>query len=271
LDLDISPKAVPLIKAIQTCTDTIQLHLTPAGKLSVKSGSFKAFIDCINVDYPEVEPEGEIIEMNGNILKALKVLSAFIADDASRSWARGILLKGGSAFATNNICLVEYWLGYDFPLPINIPRSAIVELLRINEEPVRMQVAENSVTFHFSGNRWLRTQTYSTEWPDLHDILDADSSQSPIPGGLWDAVESLVPFTDELGKIFIKNKMITTGQTEGEGASVELSEIQADGCFHFEQLLLLKSVAKTIDMTSYPRPCIFTGDNLRGAIIGMRV
>ena len=167
LDLNVSPRAVPFIKAIQTCQDTIQLHVTPAGKLSVKSGKFKALVDCIQEDFPEVEPEGTSIELNGGLLAALKLLAPMIADDASRPWARGILFRGQSAFATNNIIIAEYWLGYHFPVEINIPRAAVVELLRIKEEPISMQIAENSATFHFSGNRWLRTQTHTTQWPDI--------------------------------------------------------------------------------------------------------
>lgn len=271
LDLDVSPKAGPLIKAIQTCSDTIQLHMTPAGKLSVKSGKFKAFIECIQENYPEVVPEGVEIPLNGTMLKALKQLAPFIADDASRPWARGILFRGQSAFATNNVVLLEKWLGYDFPIEVNIPRSAVVELIRIGEEPERLQVTENSVTFHFAGNKWLRTQTYSLDWPDLGKVLDRANVQAPIPEGLWQGIKDLVPFVDDLGRVFLTPGNLATGQAEGSGASVDIPEIQTTGCFHHEQLSLLEKVANTLDLSNALAPCIFYGDTLRGAIIGMRV
>lgn len=271
LDLDCSPKAVSFVKAIQTCKETIQLHMTPAGRLSVKSGKFKALVDCTPADYPDVEPEGVVMPLDGELLKVLKLLTPFIADDASRPWARGILLRGQSAFATNNIVLIERWLGYSFPVELNIPRSAVVEMIRIGEEPERLQICENNVTFHYSGNRWLRTQTYPTQWPDLGRILDKPANPLAIPEGLWEAAADLTPFVDELGRLFLSAGMVTTGHGEGAGASIEVPGILDNGCFNVQQVMLLKGVAKTIDMTGYPGPCAFFGDKIRGALVGMRV
>jgi DNA polymerase III sliding clamp (beta) subunit (PCNA family) len=270
LDLDCSPKALQFVKAVQTCKDTIQLHMTPAGRLSVKSGKFKALVDCIQDSFPEVSPEGQELQLDGGLLKVLKLLAPFIADDASRPWARGILLRGQSAFATNNIVLIERWLGYTFPVEINIPKSAVTELIRIGEEPESLQVTENSVTFHFAGKRWLRTQTYSTQWPDLSRILDRPSTPQPIPDGLLDAAVDLLPFVDELGRLFLAPGQVTTGHGDGAGAAIDVPGIQAEGCFNAQQVILLKGVAKTLDLGGYPGPCAFFGDQIRGALIGMR-
>jgi len=272
LDLDVSPKAAPFIKAIQTCKDeTVQLHVTPAGRLSIKSGKFKAFIECSPTEFPDVAPEGTEIALNGSMLAVLKTLAPFIAEDASKPWARGILFKGQSAFATNNICLIEHWMASPFPIDVNIPRSAVLELVRIAEEPIRIQVTENRVTFHYPENRWLSTQTYSAEWPDLSRVLEIESQQVPMPTELWAAVENLAPFVDDLGRIYFKNGSACTSLVEGDGAAIEVPGLPvAGGCFNFKQLLLLGKNIKTIDFTTYPRPCLFHGDNLRGAIIGFR-
>ncbi len=271
LDLNVCPKAAPLIKAIQTCKDTIAIHMTTGGRLGIKSGAFKAFVDCINEPFPEVVPEGRCIELKGELLGVLKLLSPFIAEDASRPWARGILLRNQSAFATNNVCLIEYWLGYDFPVELNIPKAAVSELLRINEEPTGLQFTESSVTFHFAGHRWLRTQTYSTNWPDLASILDKPSALVPVPEGLWQATEDLAAFVDVLGRVFLRSGTLATSQTEGEGAAVEVAGLVAEGCYSLKQFRLLEPVATLLDLSTFPAPCAFSGDRLRGAIVGMRV
>ena len=60
-DIACKPKADSLVKAIANCAETVQLSLTPAGRLSIKSGKFKAFIDCIpDETTPHVQPEGEM-------------------------------------------------------------------------------------------------------------------------------------------------------------------------------------------------------------------
>lgn len=270
LDLNVAPKAVPFIKAIQTCKDTVQLHMTPSGKLSIKSGKFKALIECCQESFPDVAPEGVETKLSGGLLGVLKVLAPFIAEDASKPWARGILLRGQSAFATNNICLIEHWLTAPTPVEINIPRAAVLELIRIGEEPERVQVNSHSATFHFSNNRWLRTQTYSTEWPDLARVLNAQNSTIPVPEGLFEAVRDVSPFVDDLGRIFFIGEGLSTCD-RGEGASMEVPGLFDQGCYHFKQLLLLEKVAKTIDFSTYPAPSIFYGDGVRGAIVGLKV
>lgn len=271
LDLDVCPKALPFIKAIQTCRDTIAIHVTATGRLGIKSGKFKAFVDCIAESFPEVVPEGEIVPLKGELLGVMRLLSRFIAEDASRPWARGILLRDQSAFATNNVCLIEYWLGYNFPTQVNIPKAAVIELLRINEEPTHLQISDNNITFHFAGNKWLRTQTYPTNWPDLSKIFDLPATLVPIPDGLWQGLEDLAPFADDLERVFIKTGTISTNQEEGgSGASVEIVGINVPACFSLKQLRLLEGVATEIDFSSYPAPSAFRGERIRGAIVGMR-
>lgn len=270
LDLEATPKADPFIKAIATCKDTVQLNMTPAGRLSIKSGSFRAFVDCIDEAYPDIQPEGEVLELDGTLLEALKKLNPFIAEDASRQWARGILFRGRSAFATNNVTLVEYWLGYNFPVEVNIPKPAVQELIRIGEEPTKVQVCENSVTFHYASGRWLRTQTYSTQWPDVAKILDRDSTQQPFPEGFFEALADLLPFADDLERVYFLNTRMATTPVEGLGASVDLVGLPEQGIYNIRQLQLLEAVAETIDLSQYPAPCLFYGDRVRGAIVGMR-
>ena len=272
LDLSVMPKALPFIKAIQACQDTIALHVTDTGRLSIKSGRFKAFVDCIKEEFPDVQPEGDIIKLDGGLLEVLKKLAPFIAEDASRPWARGILFRGQSAFATNNVVIIEYWLGYTFPVEINVPKSAVAELLRINEEPEAMQVTPHSVTFHFSNHRWLRSQTYSLDWPDIGKVLDREATPHTFPETLFESIhDCLIPFLEEDGGIyFMEDGSITTSYTGGLGAAVQLEPFGAVGKYNAEQFMLLDGVAERIDLSAFPAPSLFYGDKVRGAIVGMR-
>lgn len=270
VDLNSSPRAIPFVKAIQTCQETIQLHMTPTGKLAIRSGPFKVHIDCALGNFPDMEPEGKEIPLVNPLLPALRLLFPFIAEDASRPWARGILFRGNSAYATNNILLIEHWLGSPFPVEINVPKMAVIELLRIGEEPTHLQVSETSIAFHYPHGRWLRTQSYSLAWPELGLIMNRPNEQESVPETLWTAVEALAPFTDDLGRIHLLEGSISTETATENGAIMEVPGIRAGGCFNFKQLLLLKGVAITVDFSTFPKPCIFYGEKLRGAIVGMR-
>ncbi len=271
LNIDVMPKASSFAKAIATCKETITMHVTATGRLAIKSGPFRAYVDCVEEGYPDVEPEGAWIDLpNGGMLKAIKTLMPFIGEDASRTWARGILLRDYSAYATNNVVLLEYWLGYHFPLSINIPKSAITEMVRIGVDPVRMMASENSVTFFYENGSWLKTTLYSLDWPDLQKVLNRDSHPIPPPPGLWQAIEDASPFVDKLRRLWFRNDAITTDPTDATGALVEVPGLVAEGIYNADYLMDLAEVVETIDLLGYPGPSLFFGDKVRGAIIGMR-
>jgi hypothetical protein len=271
-DIDCNPNAEQLIKAVSKCDDTIQLSLTKAGRLSVKSAGFKAFIDCVQGETNHVEPEGEFVNFDGALLlKGIQACAPFIGSDASRPWANGVLIKGQSIFATNNVMLVEYWLGSDFPITVNIPRAAVREMQRINEAPITAQVTERSITFHYEGDRWLRTQLFATEWPDLSKVLDRPSQQVPVDERIFAGLENVKAFVDKMGTIYLMPDELRTHMDEQEGAGFAMEGFGAEGKYNIDMLNLLKDTAKTIDWSTYPGPCMFQGERIRGAIIGMRM
>lgn len=270
-DIDCTPKAEPFVRAIQNCEETVTLNMTPTGRLSIKSGSFRAYIECVTTETPHVVPEGEHFDIDGEaMLRSLKTLNPFIGDDASRPWSNGVLLKGQSAYATNNVILAEYWVGATFPFTCCIPRDAIREILRIGEAPSAVQADANSISFHYGDGRWVRSNLLDTSWPDIERIIDVECNPSPILKEVFDAVNALKPFTDKLGRIYIENGTISTTIEESEGASFDIPGLDWEGVYQVDMLRLLNGVAKQADFTLYPAPCAFYGDRLRGVILGMR-
>lgn len=272
-DIDCKPKAIQLVDAIRQSSDTIQLSMTPTGRLRVTSGDFRVFVDCINEDSPHVQPEGERVDFNGSaMLDALKAVEPFIGDDASRRWSNGVLMRGESVYATNNVIGVEYWTGARMPIEINVPRSAIAEMLRINEAPTHAQVTDTSITFHYEDRRWVRAQLLDVKWPDIASLFKGDNAV-PIDNRLFDALEKLEPFTDKAGRIFIDNGTLRTvsANEADEGARFDLPSFPHNGVYNVDMLMLLKGKITHADFSTYPAPCIFYGDRLRGAIVGLRM
>lgn len=274
IDFDVTcmPKAAPLVAAIGHCEDVVSLGLTAGGRLRIQSGKFKAFIDCIE-DPTEVHgrPTGDMVDIDGEVLlQAFRVLKPFIGSDASRPWVNGILLRGQSAFATNNVCLAEYWLGVDLPCTINIPQKAVDELLRVKAVPVRAQLCHHSVTFHYADGRWIRSQLYETNWPDLQKVLDRPSEPQPVPPGLFEGLSVIKPFVEKQGLVYFKDGALRTHQEDGLGAVYEVAGLHGEGVYHIGMLSLLDGAATAVDFTLYPQPLTFFGDRLRGAIVGLR-
>ena len=271
LDWDIYPKAIPFVKAIEACKERVVLSKTKNGRLSVKSGSFQAFVECLEEDiFPHQQPEGEYVPLQGDFIPAIKNIVDFIGVDASRPWATGILFDGDKAYATNNIIIAEQQLPDTFPVRINVPSYAIKELLRVKLIPIAVQSTDSSVTFHFEGGRWMRSQLYSNSWPEaMYRILGAPSNQVKVPEGFFEALETIQPFLEKNNSVYFEKDALSTSQDKGDGATVEVPGLLAGASFQFKPLYSLMGKIDTIDFTQYPKPCIFKGDGLTGAIVGM--
>lgn len=271
-DIACKPKAESLVKAIAGCETTVTLALTPKGRLSVRSGAFKVFVECAEGDTPHATPEGEFIQLDGAaFLAGVKAVEPFIGDDASRPWTNGVLLRGQSALSTNNIIIAEYWTGVSFPRDVNIPRAAIKELLRINQQPTAVQLADTSITFHFEDGKWLRSQLFESAWPDFVKLLDCQSNPLPIPTEFALGLTTVKHFVDKLGRVWFNGDGVISTAPEGEeGASYVIDGFNHTGIYNVEMLIKLASCAHKVDWTAYPKPCMFFGDRLRGAIVGMK-
>lgn len=271
-NLDCNPKAIPMVKAISNCQDTITLNLTDKGRLSIRSGSFRAAIECTTEEHPYSEPEGEYSEIDGKaLLHAFEVVKPFISTDASRPWSMGVLYRGNSIYATNNVCLIEYWIGHGPARAINIPAQTVLEMLRLKKVPIGTRIGETTITFYYDDDRWLTSQLYSTEWPDLDSILNVASNPCEINEELFEAIDNLKPFVGKLGQLFLQNNLAHTHEDIEEGATFVFDWSHGESVWSIEMLQLLKGVATKADFNSYPKPCLFFGDNLRGAIIGMKL
>lgn len=273
LDIEASPKAVPFIKAIERCEDTTAMHMTTGQKLSLRSGAFRAYVECAEETeiLDGIEPEGEDVAVPANLMTAIRAMAPFISEDASRPWSMGLLLREDSVWATNNIILAQYYVGEQMP-EVNLPSAAVAELLRIKEVPVKIQLAKNTATFHYADGRWLRTQLLSSDWPQVAGLLDRGFEETvlaPVPEGLYEAVEKLVPFVGEEGRIIFRDGKIQTSYHDEEGASWEVVGIPDRGAYHYKQLRLLQGAVQKIDFSKHPQPCPFVGENMRGIFLGM--
>lgn len=271
-DISCKPRGEQLVKAISNCDGDVELRMTPTGRLSIKSGKFKALIDCIDCETPHVIPEGQPFQIDGKaILQAFKILLPLVGTDASRPWCEGILLDGQSAFATNNVILAEYWCGAEIPHPVNIPKVAIKEMVRIGEEPIGALILDSAITFLYSEERWIRTQLLATDWPDIRVILNKESHSVVINDELFTALEVIKPFTgDKLNKVYINGSVVSTHYDPEDGACYEIDADMGQGVYTLDMLYLLKNIATTIDWSFYPAPCPFFGDRVRGVIVGLK-
>lgn len=275
LDLEAKPKADMFYKALSACGEAVSLRITPAGRLHITSGGFKAFIPCIDKEVFEAAPQGARYVCPAGLITAFKKLLPLVSEDASRPWAMGLLVDRGTYTATNNVVIIQVWDGHQLPT-FNCPRFAVAEVCRIGEAPIEVQIDSNSVTFHYEDGRWLRTQLLSQEWPadKMNSVLNIPNTQAPFPATLAPALERLAPFiSSDWNPIYLREGAISTvlDDAQEEGVTIEALGVPGGPVFNSKSLRLIAGEVETIDFTLYPRPCIFYGQGgfSRGAIIGM--
>lgn len=202
--------AVPadrFIKAIDLCTDAMTLAVAN-DHLVIRDGRLSIKLPTIQSDsFPRAEPDPPDWEPETPLLPIVAALLPFTAADASQVWPMGVWIEeSGHAYATNNICLVR--MPCDFLSgtghSINLPGSAIEELVRIGREPTSFGVANGSVTFHYDDGAWLKTQLIDKEWPiaTLEELYRGTFAKAkikamrPVPDGLREAIDKIIPFCE---------------------------------------------------------------------------
>lgn len=275
LSIEAMPKADLFYKALAACGDNITINQTPSGRLHVQSGAFSVYINCTEREVYQAAPAGVLYDAPEGLCRDFGKLLPFISEDASRRWSMGLSVANGAYMATNNILLVQMWAGHDLP-SFNCPAFAVAEVVRVKQDPVKIQIEEGvSVTFHYSDGRWIKTQLLAQDWPvdKMASILDRPTVPKHVPDDFHNAVATLDQFAGlPSAPIYFKDGAMTTG-AEGseEGATVAVEGLEGGPIFSIKSLKLLSTVVEKVDFSMFPTPCIFYGERMRGAIIGMNL
>ena len=282
LSFSCKPKAVLLYNALSECTGTIQLTLTPGGKLGVKSGAFRAYVDCFVGDTYDISPVGTTHQLNyansANLLLALKTLYPFVGTDTVRLWSTGIMLTDTAALAGNNVIFAEVLLACGLPNKVNLPRMLVAELLRIGKEPSSIQLTDTIVTFHYTTGEYVRSQLLPTSFPNMSSLFHVDATPVPINKEFFDGLSALKPFVDKKSAdgedahnavVYFTPQGLSTSNIEETGAQYVVEGVPIKGAYNLNMLLLLKDIMKQADFSRYPDPMLFFGDNVRGAMVSL--
>lgn len=267
--------SIKFIKAVTACDDQPKIELLEDGRVKISKGRFVARLPTLKADaFPraELRSAGDAtIVTPDKFIETLRRVSPFISLDASRPWSQGVWLDGAYAYATNNVSMVRLPLVWAGP-KINIPRYAVEELISINQPIKSIHVTKGSIAVEYDDS-WFKAMTYVDEWPQgTIDKLFSQmpASMTPVPDGLMQAVERIVPFCPEpkFPTIYFKNGSISTADG-AESAEVGM-DWNGTGAYRVEALQRVLEVAKEWMPDTYPAPIYFKADDMDGLLVGIR-
>lgn len=272
IHLDCLPHAGALMKALEGCEKDAPAFHMDGPNLVVRAGAFKTVVKCGDASrFPDIRPGGQFYPVSCPVLPVLAKVLPFMGTDEARAWSCGVLFSGQTVSATNNVSMIQAWLGVPFPAPACLPAEAVRELLRLKMEPVSVQVSQDRVTFHLPGEAWISSALSAREWPDLEKLFAAvqDVPVRPMPPELLPAVARLQKFTNDLDKVYFGVGGVSTGPPqEKDATTVETPASPGGGIYRLGVLMSLQDVATTVGFDNWPRPVPFYGENIRGCFIG---
>ena len=115
----------------------------------------------------------------------------------------------------------------------------------------------------------MRTSLAASDWRDgvrLFDVQEANCL--PVNDQLFAGLEALLPFVDKMGRVYFKGGVMSTTANPSEDGALFYCDYLEKGIFNAKQILMLRGLIDKIDFSMWPKPCIFYGGQVRGAIVG---
>jgi hypothetical protein len=272
-DIEAVPHSGKLLKALERADESVSVTLNDATRISVKSGKFRAVIDCLQIgEFYSPQPDAPICDITDALKTGFETITHIISDAAEKVHLASVLVEYGSMSTTDSRIGLQYWHGLNLPYMV-LPKAAAVAITKTKKPLVKFGFSGRSATFFFEGGAWIRTQLFEDKWPDIGAILDAPSSAGPVPPSLWAGVRAVAPFCDPRDDnrgVYFHDSAVSSHGSQAQGAVYEVDGLTHGSCFNSELLLKIEPIVKTIDFTTDRNAAYFFGDNVRGKIMGIR-
>lgn len=273
-DIYCHPHTLLFAEALSKCDESYSLTQLDNGRLSIKSGKFKAIVPCLDPALMQnAAPDPQIVGITNKFKEAIEAVGVLANENALHVLTASVLMNGTSVISTNRLMIFEAWHGLDMPPNIPLPKQFVAALVKQKKNLTGFGFSNNSATFYFEDGCWLRTQLYNDQWPDISSILNRSANLWPIDPNFFKALESILPFSED-GNIYSDTNLLMS-HPDNQGASYECTGIPKGFVYPGKQLMMLKGHTKRIDYmasgvhnNSY---ClVFEGDTVRGIISGRK-
>jgi hypothetical protein len=218
---------------------------------------------------PNVEPSGDVFDAPADLVEAFKQLQPFTSRDASRPWARGVLLTGSKAYAINGPIIIERETAAEVSVEMRVPAEAVELVLaaekKLGERPHRVQTDGRTLTLHYRSGRWILADCLP-RWTQVEELLVPTDRCNPVPEGFFDSVKRLSRHGECV--FFLGGGVVSTTPAPERlnGVQEVVLGVGDWGCFDADRLLLLDGVATAFDLSA-SQGCPFVGPGVRGAIV----
>jgi len=274
-DLAICPHLARLKDAVAGAGATLALTAHENGRLGVNGAKARFTVPCLPGSslFP-VMPDPQVAVLNDALKIGFAAVVALAKEDADTIHEQSVLLRANTIVGCNGQLAMEYYHGIDLPPNLAIPHKAAKAIAKMQRPLTGFGWDEGrSVTFYFDNGAWIKTQVMGGEWPDIDKVLDSPAYTTPCPEDLYEALNTIVSFSDDGAVHFHDDKLKTTyGNTEAgavQGAAYDVPGLTKGHSFSAKLLKLAQPAAVEIDYTTHADRMILhnVAGNIRGVLM----
>lgn len=270
-DLSACPHTIRLLDALGKCGETLSITQLDSGRLSIKSGAFKAFIQCIPFgEVPMIEPDSPCATIDDRLKAGFDLIAPLLNETAPRPIFASALLQSGSIVGTNGHVLIEHWHGIDLPPGLLIPKASLQAVTKTAKKLARFGFSQNSATFFFEDDSFIKTQLYSEAYPDYAALFPQQVNPWPLPQGFFDGIRKIQSLSDDKIAYFDESGFSVKDAQKNQAGSFEIEGLHKGLAFNMDYLSIVEPIFKQVDFETEPGKAVFFGDNSRGMLMGVR-
>ena len=276
-ELECNPHLARTLAGLKKCGKSLTLAETPSGKLSIKGDKLRALVDGMPIeDMPTAAPDPGCAQVSDVLKEAFRVCGSLASEAGDHVVKASLLLEANVCSGTNRAALLQYWHGIDLPPQMVIPKvfaasvaKQTLKLTGLGFDWDNGRGIVSSVTLYFENGAWIKTQTYVDRWPDINRIFDeVQMNTKPVPAGLFEGIAAVAEHSEN-GWVRFGEGKVQSHRSEEVGAQYDVPGLTAGMVFAGKLIGSVSAFAQAIDLTSDPHKAFFTGENIRGAVMGI--
>lgn len=270
-DLNACPHSLDLLDALQKCGQDLNITQLSANQLAVRSGDFKAIIDCCSPSEINIPaPDNNIAKINNEVKDAIASVMVLANEDAPNAAYAGVLLQAGSTVATNGHALLEAWHGVDLPAGLLLPKPFCAAVGRSGKDATGFGYSPSSVTFHFDDGSFVKTQLYNERFPEYKHLFNRARELWPIPLKLMEAIRAVESFSKN-GIIYFDNDVVSSRELQSEATTFKIVGLPVGLAFNAKLLIQMEHAIRNIAFNLENNETFFSADNIRGCLKGLDI
>lgn len=265
------PHTNTFISALSKCEEAVSITQLDSGKLSVKSGKFRALVPCAPFEtIPALQPDSPCGTLTDALKVALRAVLPLAEHGGSEPFTSAVLLQAQTVVTTNRFVLLEAWHGIDLPPNLLIPKASVEAVCKQTKSLKAFGYSSNSVTFFFEDDSFIKTQLFVDKFPDYKKLLDIESNAIDLPKGFYEAVDKVTPFSPD-GILHFSNNRVSSAILDADSSSHDIESMETVISLNANYLKIIKPHCARMHFNCTDKLSLFFGDNVRGAIARVNV